>query len=126
MIHDSDDSGDSRQLQTLTNQKYLCWSITEDSTEKKTALNNLLLLDLQIDTARFYNYSDPDEMKFELKPIKPVNELGYPEWIYLEAEMTQSMAKILKQKGMKKDDESDETKIYIKLYPNGNLSLTKG
>ena len=98
----------------------MCWPQLKDSTENEITLNDLYLIDIQNYTARFYNYSNPDEMKFELK-IKPVNDLGYPERILFEAEMTQTMAEILKQNGLEKDDESDETKIYIILFPEGDV-----
>ena len=35
--------------------------------------------------------------------------------------MTQTMAEILQQNGMKTDDESDETKIYIYLIQDGTV-----
>ena len=91
---------------------FVCWPQPKDSTENKITLNDLYLIDIQNNTARFYNYSDPDAMKFESK-IKPVSSLVGPEWTLFEAEMTQPMAEIFEQNGMKKDAESDETKIYI-------------
>ena len=98
----------------------MCWSIPKDSTENKITLNDLYLIDIQNNTARFYNYLNPDVIELDFK-IKPVNNFGQPQWILFEAEMTQPMAEILKQKGLEKDDESDETKIYIELYKDGTV-----
>ena len=59
-------------------------------------------------------------MEFEFK-IKPVSSLRDPEDILFEAEMTQPMAEILKRNGMKKDDVSDKTKIYIGISRYGTI-----
>ena len=85
--------------------------------ENEIAPNDLHLLDLQNNTACFYNYSNPDAMQLKPFKIKPVN--NKPQWILLEAEMTQQMRKFFEKIDVKIDE--SEVKIYIKRYQDGTL-----
>ena len=96
----------------------MCWSITKDSTENEIALNDLYLLDLQNNTARFYNNFNPDARKLEFN-IKPVRSIEDPELILFEAEMTEEMREFFEKIDVKKDE--FEVKIYIKLYQDGTV-----
>ena len=86
--------------------------------ENEIALNDLHLLDLQNNTARFYNYSDPDSIICEFE-IKQVNYFEQPQWILFEAEMTQQMREFFGKIDVKIDE--SEVKIYIKRYQDGTL-----
>ena len=103
-------------FQPKINCHFVCWSSMKDSTENKIALNDLHLIYLQNNTARFYNYSNSDEFEFK---IKPVNKFGQPQWILFEAEMTQRMREDFEKIDVKIDE--SEVKIYIKRYQDGTL-----
>ena len=79
--------------------------------ENEIAPNDLHLLDLQNNTACFYNYSNPDAIEFEFK-IKPVSCLGEPQIYVFEAEITQPMREFFEQIDVKMDrSEIDESEI---------------
>ena len=98
----------------------MCWPKPKDPTENKITLNDLHLINIQDDTACFYNYANPEAMEFEFK-MKPVSSLGYPQYIQFEAEITQRMREFFEKIDVK-IDKSDEAKIYIIL----NLGATVG
>ena len=77
---------------------------------------------LQDNTARFYDYSDPNSMKFEFK-VKPVcyfDQQCHSQSYLFEAEFTQRMQEFFE----KIDVEIYEfvgSQIYIRLNPNGTV-----
>ena len=118
----------------------MCWSITKDPRKNKITLKDLYLIEIQNNNARFYNFSNPEAMKYifgleyiQFK-VKPVSSLEDPELILFEAEMLQPFFEaffnmIFERNGLEKDnkfdesDESDESevKIYIQLYQDGTI-----
>ena len=77
---------------------------------------------LQDNTARFYDYTDPNSMAFEFK-VKPVcyfDQQCHSQSYFFEAEFTQRMQEFF-EKIKVKTYEFVGSQIYIRLNPNGTV-----